>query len=272
MDMYNIKVLIKPDETLQDVIAELCDEGNVGPDEHFCFSAIMTPVADGCREMKLNCLLTKEDNPYSATDVAHDLLRRPVVPPNGVVYLQPPLEQWLTVFRPLLMNMVTRAKWRYERLIPDYDDHLSILYASVLSLYNKGYYLHNTLIFKTYINALNMECRRLKHFQNIESLDAPIGDDEEGKEITLLDQIADSSHEDDEANEYWHEKFETLKAKMLQDMSQLQFERILIQLATRTVDRSTSYKLDKYRQIFSPGWSRRPGAKNKNKGGNKHDR
>lgn len=278
MEMYNIKVLIKPEETLQDVIAELCDEGDVGPNEHFCFSAILSPLANSqsslspnndCRELKLNCLLQKAENPYTPTDVAKDLLGRNIIPHTGVVYLQPPLEQWLTVFRPLLLKTVQRVKPRYEKLIPDQDDLLSILYTTVLSLYNKGYYLHNTLIYKSYVNALNRECRKLKHFQNSVSLDAPIGVDDDGKEITLMDQLPDPNSEPDDDAEYWRDKFEQLRARMLQDMSELQFERILIQLATNTVDRSTSYKLDKYRQIFSPSWSPRPNAKGKNKGGKK---
>jgi hypothetical protein len=56
---------------------------------------------------------------------------------------------------------------------------------------------------------------------------------------------------------------------MLEDMSELQFERILIQLKTNTVDGNTSYKLDKYRQIFNPGYIPRPNAKGKPKGGKK---
>lgn len=269
MNMYNIRVLVKSGETVPDVIAELCDEANVEPDEHFCFSAIMRPMVNGCKELKLNCLLRNEDNPYSAVDVASNLMLRDPVPTSGVVYIQPKLEQWLAVFKPMLLRMVSRVKPRYERLIPERDDLMSILYVSIVSLYNKGYYLHNSLIYKTYINALNMECRSLKHFQNVDSLFSPVGVDDDGRELTYLDKLADTSHYYDYEEEYAKEQFALLRDTMLQDMSQLQFDRILIQLATKTVDRSTSYKLNKYRELFNPGWSQRPNAKGKNKGGKK---
>ena len=56
---------------------------------------------------------------------------------------------------------------------------------------------------------------------------------------------------------------------MLKDMPEWQFNRILLQLKTNTIDRRTSYLLDKYRQEFNPGYTPRPNAKNKPKGGNK---
>lgn len=277
MEFSNIKVLIKPDETLQDVIAELCDEGDIGPDEPFAFGAIITPDKDNpeYRWLKLNCLVDMV-NPYTARHVATNLLTRKVLPPNGVIYLQPPLDQWLNVFRPLLLSMVSKVESRYHKLIPDRDDLLSILYMTILTLYNKGYYLHNTLIYKSYINALNLECRKTKHFQNSVSLDAPTRVDESGQEVTLKDQLVDPAASDWVRRvttyceeDFWEDKFELLKAKMLEDMSELQFTRILIQLASNTIDRSTSYKLDKYRQIFAPDNIPRPNSKGRNKGGTK---
>ena len=279
MIMTNVNVLIKPEETQADIIAEICDDCGIGPNEHFAFSAIMSPDKEdeGYYRLRINCIVPAEDNPYTPQQLMTNLLSKPE-PPNGVRYVQPPIEQWFTSFQPMLMKMVTDVQPRYERLIPDIDDLTSILYLTVVKLYRQGYYLHKTLIRKCYINELNMECRKLKGLVITDSLDAPIGEEEDdsGKQITLLDQIMDPRStawanacktytEDD----YWDDMFEKIKARMLQDMSELQFERILIQLKTNTVDRSTSYKLDKYRQIFNPGYVPRPNAKGKNRGGKK---
>ena len=121
-----------------------------------------------------------------------------------------------------------------------------------------------------------MECRKLKGLLNIESLDAAIDKDDDGKDISLYDQVPDTEStawarqtliytESDHKSDL----YEKVKARMLEDMSLLAFERILIQLKSGTVDRSTSYKLDKYRQIFCPGYVPRPNAKGRPKGGNK---
>jgi hypothetical protein len=276
MNMTNVNVLIKPDETQADIIAEICDDCNIGPNEPFAFSAIMSPDKDdpGYYKLRINCVIPAEDNPYTPRELIKSLLSKRE-PPNGVRYVQPPIEQWFAAFRPLLMKMVSNVQPRYENIIPDRDELVSILYLTVMKLYNQGYYLHQTLLKKAYINELNMECRKRKGLAAIESLDAPVGEDDDGKQITLLDQIVDQDSEEwarkytyTEAD-YWNDVYERLKARMLQDMSEFQFERILIQLRTGTVDRSTSYKLDKYRQIFNPGYTPRPNAKGKNKGGKK---
>lgn len=276
MNMTNVNVLIKPEETQNDIIAEICDDCGIGPNEHFAFSAIMTPDKDeGYYKLKINCLDPMSENPFTPRSLVKNLLSKPE-PPNKVRYVQPPIEQWLTVFRPLLMKIVTRVHPRYENLIPDREELISILYLTVMKLYNQGYYLHQTLIQKSFVNELNMECRKLKGLVVTDSLDAPVGEDDDGKPVTLLDQIADpdasawarrcTSYTEED---YWDDMFQRIKARMLEDMSELQFDRILIQLKTMTVDRSTSYKLDKYRQIFNPGYTPRPTAKGQPKGGKK---
>ena len=277
MNLTNYNVLIKPDETQNDLIAEICDDCNVGPNEPFAFSAIMTPDKNdaGYYNLRINCVVPQEENPYTPTQLVRTLLSQKE-PANKIRYVQPPIEQWIKEFRPLLMKMVAKAHPRYEKLIPEYEELVSIIYLTVMKLYNQGYYLHQTLIYKAFINDLNMEVRKLKNLEVTDSLDTPVGEDDDGKTITLLDQICDPdatewARESTTYTEkdYWSDVFDKIKARMLEDMSELAFDRILIQLKTNTVDRSTSYKLDKYRQMFNPGYTPRLNAKGKNKGGKK---
>ena len=273
MNMTNVNVLIKPDETVLDTIANLCEECNIGPNEPFAFSAILTPDKenDECEVLKINCLIPAEKNPFTIEQLVRRLFVSTKPNANGIRYVQPPIEDWITVFRPLLMKLVSRAHPRYERIIPDREELVSIIYLVVMRLYNQGYYLHQTLIYKSFINELNMECRRLKGLLNTDSLDAPIGQDDDGKDITLLDQLADETPSpwDYTDEDYWADMFEQIKSAMLEDMSELSFQRILLQLKTNNIDRSTSYQLNKYREIFNPDYTPRPNAKGKNKGGKK---
>lgn len=272
MNMINVNVLIKPDETPLDIIEEICDECGIGPDEPFAFSAIVAPDKHDkdCQYLKINCLEQTEDNPFSPDDIVTSLFKGPYTE-KPVRYIQPPIEQWITVFRPLLMKLVSRAHPRYERLIPDRDELVSIIYLVVMRLYNQGYYLHQTLIYKSFINELNLECRKLKGLSRVDSLDAPIGQDDDGKDITLMDQLADPSPCPFEYTEedFWANMFEQIKAYFLEEMSELSFEHILFQLRTNTVDRKTSYQLDKCRETFNPNYVPRPNARGKNRGGKK---
>ena len=277
MNMTNVKVLIKPDETQQDIIAEICDECNIKPNEPFAFSAIIAPDAKDpeYQYLKINCIEPAKVNPYTPASLIQKLYS--IKPSSsGVRYVQAPLEQWLQVFRPFMSKLVTKVHPRYRLLMPERDDLVSILSLVICRLYNQGYYLHQTLIKKSFINELNMQCRVLKNDLLTDSLDASVGQDDDGKDITLLETIPDKESTDWARNsvqytekDYWDDVFEKLKAAMLEDMPEFQFNRILTQLKTNTVDRSTSYKLDKYRQIFNTGYTPRPNAKGKNRGGKK---
>lgn len=276
MYITNVKVLIKPDETAQDVIAEICNDCGLELNEYFAFSAIMTPskTDKDCKELKINCLTEQEENPYTPFTLINSLWSKQS--DNGIVYVQPPLEQWIVIFSPLLTSLIQEVHPKYKKLIPDFDEMQSILNLTIVKLYAKGYYLHKSLIKRSYINDLNMECRKLKNNMITDSLDEPIGRDEEGKDITLLDQIADpvSTEWARQCNtyteqDYAEDLFEKVKAEMLKEMSELQFQRILIQLKTHTIDRKTSYYLNKYRELLNPGYTPRPNAKNKPKRGKK---
>jgi hypothetical protein len=277
MNMTNVRVLIKPDETQQDIIAEICDECNIKPDEHFAFSAIIAPDAKdpGYQRLKINCIEPAPANPYTPSTLVQKLYS--IKPSNtGVRYVQPPLEQWIRVFRPFMSKLVSTVYPKYKLLIPERDELVSILNLTITKLYKQGYYLHKTLIKKSFVNDLNMYCRSVKNLPITDSLDAVMGTDDDDKDLTLLDTIADVESTEwarraiqYTERDYWDDVFERIKACMLKDMSEFQFNRILTQLKTNTVDRSTSYKLDKYRQILNPGYVPRPNAKGKNRGGKK---
>ena len=275
MNITNHTVLIKPEETAADVIYEICDDLNIGLNEPFAFSAIISPNENGYYKLKINSINPPEDNPYTPVELISYLYRQEPSK-SGVRYIQPSLEQWLQVFQPFLKSIATRMHTQYEEIIPDKDEVISILYLTIVKLYNKGYYLHKQLIKKSFMNELNLECRKLKHLNECDSLDDTIGTDDDGKDIVLYDKIseAESTEWARQAlvyteKDYKSDLYEKLKARMLEDMSELQFERILIQLKSGTIDRSTSYKLDKYRQIFNPDYVPRPNAKGKNRGGKK---
>jgi len=260
MKIINYSVLIKPDETSRDIIAELCDEGDVGPDEPFVFSGIMTPTSEpGFHQLKLNCLVPREQNPFTISEFIKELYGRKAH--NAVKYVQPPLDKWLECFRPMLLNMVERVYPIYMKLLKERDEMLSILYYTVVTLYNKGYYIHKTLIYKCFINNLNLECRKLKHFQNcVVSIDE-CEVDRYGDTIPLVEKIADEHNviEEQEDEDERRALFEWVKSIMLQDMSEFKFKRILTQLSSKTVDTGTMYILKKYRKRFKNEYERENG-------------
>lgn len=254
------------------LIDEICKKENIGRDDHFAFSAIMTkdPKDQNQRILKINCLST-DDNPYTPTTLI-DALRTPAQSAD-THYVVPPLELWLSTFRPLLHKMVNKAFPYYQRCIPDKEELMCILNLCVVCLYDQGYYLHNNLIYRSFINQLNKEVRKLKHFTDVVSLDEEIVQ-EDGRSVTRLEQLEDpitseQSHEQFHytVKDHREDMFNKIKDTMLKDMSQLSFDRILIQLKSKTITSDTSRKIQKYRQMFNPNDPARPNAFGKAKGG-----
>jgi hypothetical protein len=274
--MNNINLVIKPDETMNDIIEQICLSEDIGYDDPFAFSAIM--VRNKTRrdyfDLKINCIEPQEDNPYTPLSLIEKLFSMQEKE-NGIRCVVAPLEQYLTVHRPMLLKMTNKVYPRYQKLIPDKEDLLSTLFLVIVKLNNKGYYLHNRLIYKTFINELNMEVRKIKYYHgNIQSLDAPIGCSEDGEPICLLDQL-ECPISTEEARQLTHyteadyreDLFNEIKSAMLEKMSELSFERILIQLGSKTVDTRTSRMLSKVREELNPGYIPRPNARGKSKGG-----
>lgn len=267
MHIQNYKVLIKPEETQSDLIAEICDDLSISADEPFAFSAIETITTNNLTEIKVNCLIPHKSNPYTPTTLINSLFSCTPAGKSHTRYVQPPLDQWLNLFTPLLHKMVHKAYPFYQKLFTQ-SELLSTLYLTVVKLYKKNYYLHNTLIYRSFINELNMEVRHIKRHQDDLSIDTEVGHDTEDNPLTIGDTLIDQQATD-EANElthytlqdYWQDMFEAIKAVMLDDMSQLSFDRIMIQIQSRTITPQVSRQLKKYRELFNPDYIPRPNAR-----------
>lgn len=257
--MRNLILTLKPDETQADILEEICDEENISPSTPFAFSVF-------CQEQSLQINIVDdinnlECNTYTPKDIAHSI--SPLYDKYKTQYLNPTLESYLVIYKPLLTKMVERVYARYQAYIPERDDLLSILYLTLVRLYNKGYYLHQNLVYRSYLNALNLEIRTMKKMpqgDQCTSFDASIAETDNGEEVSLYDIVADPIASEQAYDMYHYsvqdaleDMFEKVKSAMLHNMSQLSFDRILIQLKTKSIDPATAKVLAKYREKFSPG-------------------
>lgn len=255
--MYNVKVVIKPEETFDDLVEELLSESNKKPDDRFIFSAIYEP-----KQNAISLNIAKTNNAYTARDVVKELFNRIQEAPEARHYLNAPLDKWLTQFRPSLISMVDSIYLQYEKCYPDKQDLLQILYESIIILYNKGYYLHKSLIFRSFVNRLNRSIRKSKHFTDTVSFESPVKD--EGN-LTLADVIADendslSKYEEDDYTQFL---FNEIKKIMLESMSQLSFDMLMIQLENKCIMPSSAKALMSVRKKIGSKYVPRPNRRNK---------
>ena len=120
--MRNILITVKPGETPTDIIHAICEQEQVGCDEPLAFSCI---YRHGQPKLKINCLVDREENPYSAEELITRLFNCKSNS-KGYSYVQPPLALFFTAFHPMLLSMIQSVSPYYERLIPDFDDLFSI--------------------------------------------------------------------------------------------------------------------------------------------------
>ena len=257
--MYSYSLVIKPDETLQDLLQELQEETSHELDDIFIFSAVYVPRK---KLIKLNT--TDENNTYSLSGPnMTKFLETCLSAPDESHYINAPLAKWIVQYRPMMCQLVEEAYPAYKKMYPEKDDLYGILGYTITYLYNKGFYLHKYVIKKSFINNLNHSIRKQKHFQDCKSLDAPLC--EEGA-ATLADIVPDRNDVITrfEEDEYNHFLFELIKGEMLKTMSQLSFDMILIQLESKTLTPASSKALSKMRAKFAPYNIPRPNAR-KNK-------
>ena len=277
MKIYNHKVLIKPDETEEDIIAELCCDFQIGPDEYFAFSAIQKSTIQKTAKgkppekqtiLKINYfgdppLASQDINPFTPVSLVQSL--HISEQDKSISFVQPPINIWLNHFAPALHKMVEKAFPTYRKIFYHKDELLSILYLVVIQLYHRKYYLNQGLIYRSFINELNMQARKLIPRQNDLYLSSVIGETDDGEEVTLMDKLEDpvSSEWGRDNNTYTvadhlSELFDLVKRTMLQEMSELSFERILHQLDTKTISPDVAKLLQKYRKKLCPDLSLRP--------------
>lgn len=267
--MTNYVMLITDDVPVEAHCAQLCAAHNVTPDEPFCFSVNCARLTSDAhtRKLQINICENNDANRVSVSDIAR-MLNKPAEESTRV-YINAPLDVWLREFEPMLCSLVATISPSYGSLNYTDDEFKSLLYLCVIRLYNGGYYLHKRIVQRAFVNALNLECRRLKYDNITESLDAPLGYDEHGEAYTRMDVLADTSDEEQRQTERDAELFARIKAAMLTEISEMEFNRILLQLMSHTMDQRTVYILDKYRRMFAPHNIPRPNARTKTNNTNK---
>lgn len=138
----------------------------------------------------LNVSETERYNTLYAIQVANDIIdeincEMHSVKSNVVLYGQPPLEVFFQTAESLVDTLANQVHTRWPHL--EYEDLKQWCKLTICELYNKGYYLHKTLIAKSFNNMV------LQHLNKnpvvpLVNLDEPIGDSENS---TVRDIIPD---------------------------------------------------------------------------------
>jgi len=107
-----------------------------------------------------------------------------------VGYRQPPLELLLEAFDPLIKKLAEQQR-RYWRL--EFEDLCQMCRLVICILHGKGYYLHKSIINKSFINYILMHIRKEKYKPIMVSIYEGVSQD--GDSLTIADTIVDETAE-----------------------------------------------------------------------------
>lgn len=109
---------------------------------------------------------------------------------NSVLcFKQAPIEMYIVLYEPMIEKMAKRAATQWNKL--EYEDLCQICKLCCVELYQKGYYLHKSLLWTTFKNKILEEVRPLKKRSHILSLNDRSYDNSTDKNLSIADTIVD---------------------------------------------------------------------------------
>jgi len=168
-----------------------------------------------------------------------------------VGYKQPPLEVMIVAFDPLVRKLSRQQQSYWKNL--EFEDLCQMCRLVICLLYEKGYYIHKSLLYRAFTNYVLMQLRKSRFCPSITSLDDVICIDQSGNILTAEDMLADERAEEDmlefevidEINDILCRKRQVI----IDYIGQRQYDQLVREYGNRTTtswSRKLVYKLKEY--------------------------
>ena len=146
-----------------------------------------------------------------------------------ICFEQPSLELMQQLYRPLMHRLVAAQLLQWPQL--EYEDLMQICMLSMVKLYKKGYYIHKSLLTRTFYNDVLMYLRPYKREpQIIVSLDALLCDtSDDNKDVNIIDTLVADDETDDETDDTWP----YVKPILLSIVTERQLQQLLLEYGTK---------------------------------------
>lgn len=270
------KTILYPDNTDFSLAESLYRAFRTDPEDRIGYRAVMQPDGENTGLYTIRIFSSADpsiQNPYTAEELFLSLQSAFLCSPDKhYVYVNPPLDFYIRTHVPLFESIIRRVAPSYDPLQYTHDEFLSELYLSVYDLYQHNYCITKTVVEQAFRNRLRHIVRErraelkehtLSIYQQVSS------DDTEDVPLLLIDVLSEESGEDEENDK---ELCDKVRRAIIEEVGVEEYEKIMRQLTTKTVDRRTSYILGKLRKEFAPDYIPRPNSRGKkrNNGGKKN--
>ena len=169
-------------------------------------------------------------------------------------YKQPDIELMLELYHPLIHKLVIEQCNRWSCL--EYEDAYSMCQLTALRLYRKGYYIHKSLLRKSFNNDVLMSLRHRKN-EHLVSLEQRIkvsanGDD---NDVTLADMLPDKNLElqleQEDTKEIIALIFAEVKDIIVDKIGERQFDQLFRDYGQKHTTSWSRKKMQDIKKLFS---------------------
>lgn len=189
---------------------------------------------------KFNTISTFDASAYIIDKIkSYDVNNRKQI----VGYMQPNVELLLKLYKPLIVKLSKEIKqsWQYLEM----EDLIQMCNLVICDLYYKGYYVHKSLIRRSFINYVLMHIRKDKGKPSMVSLEQEYSKTDDDDRVTIADMIPDMKQMNDTEDKYDDE----VDAKVLKEVKDI----VIDFIGQRQYDQL----LREYGNKSTTNWSRR---------------
>lgn len=170
-----------------------------------------------------------------------------------VGYEQPDVVIMDELFAPLMgkLSRITCSRWPQL----EYADVYDVCRLTLLKLYRRGYYIHKTLLERSFNNEILMQLRSTRGKEDILSLDTLICDDgDKNNSFPIIEIIVDKEAENDEKVkdelELYRSIFEDVKSQIISMFGERQFDQLLRDYASKNTTNWSRRRMQTIKQKF----------------------
>lgn len=153
-----------------------------------------------------------------------------------VSYKQPSIDLQLELFQPYV-HKLARKLYTHWNSVYEFEDLLQICNMIMVILYNKGYYINHSLLYRSVVNYILMETRKDRNKPKLLSLERNYTNN--NGDISLEETIADmreiEERIDKEDTEYINQILKEKRDLVIDIIGQRQYDQLLREYGTNTV-------------------------------------
>lgn len=169
-----------------------------------------------------------------------------------VGYIQPPVDLMVELYDPLIHKLATKQHRCWQQI--EYEDLCQMCRMTLVLLYNKGYYIHKSLLEKAFENEVLQEMRKISSDVKFVSFETHEGGGEDMEKLTLGDTICDTDLEnkkqDEESIQISNEIFNEVKSILIDIIGERQFEQLFRDYANGHTSTWSRRKMQTIKAIF----------------------